>query len=142
MEILQDMRLLSRHLATASLSVRNSRDSDAGRLCSLGAMLAIADAVLRVSAIDFPSPISLHYNGSAPGPVSGFALDIGEFAAESQTLLMTDPHLATARAQILHYFERQKAAVPEGHLIMRFHAAPTASTGDALFIDQNPRHAI
>lgn len=99
-------------------------------------MLAIADAVLRVSAIDFPSPISLHYNGSAPGPVSGFALDIGEFAAASQTLLMTDPHLATARAQILHYFERQKAAVPDGHLIMRFHAAPTASTGDALFIDQ------
>lgn len=102
----------------------------------MGAMLCIADAVLRVSANDFPSPISLHYSGSVPGPVSGFALDIGAFASESATLLMTDPYLATARAQILDYFERQKAAVPDDHVIMRFHAAPVASAGDALFVDQ------
>jgi len=135
-EVLQDLRLLARHFATASLSVKNAREADAGRLCCLGSMLCIADAVLRATASDFPSPVSLHYSGAVAGPVAGFALDIGEFAIESETLLMTDPYLATARAQILEYMHRCKAAVPSDHIIMSFHSSSVASAGDALFIDQ------
>ncbi len=46
-EILHDIRLLARHLATACLSLRTSRELDATRLVAFATMTCLADAVLR-----------------------------------------------------------------------------------------------
>jgi len=135
-EILQDVRLLARHLATACLSLRTSRELDATRLVAFAAMVTLADAVLRIAADDFPSPVSLHYNGTAPGPTTPFAIDIGDFAAESETVMLRDPYLAVARTQTLDYLEQQRAAVADDHVVMNLHLSNAASTGDAVFIDQ------
>lgn len=42
----------------------------------------------------------MHYAGRAPGPVKPFAFDVGDFAVESINMLMADPYLVTARAQV------------------------------------------
>jgi ABC-type Zn2+ transport system substrate-binding protein/surface adhesin len=34
------------------------------------------------------------HTGTAPGPVAAFAVDIGDFAAESEMLMLRDPYLA------------------------------------------------
>jgi hypothetical protein len=116
--------------------MRASRTSDASRLCGFAAMVCVADAVLRISADNFPSPVSQHYNGTAAGPVTPFAIDIGDFAAESEALLLLDPYMAVVRAQILDYLEQQRAAVTEDHVIMNFHLSSSASAGDIRFVDQ------
>jgi hypothetical protein len=47
---------------SASLSLRTSRTLDAARLCCFAAMVCVADVVMRKTAQDFPSPVSMHYN--------------------------------------------------------------------------------
>ena len=53
--VLQALRLISRHLACAYLSVRPTRSFDAARCVTFACIAAIADAVMRVVAFDFPS---------------------------------------------------------------------------------------
>jgi hypothetical protein len=47
----------------ASLSVPIEKSFDAMRMLTLAAMAAIADAVLRLKAVDAPSALSLQYSG-------------------------------------------------------------------------------
>ena len=67
--ILRQMNMLSRHFATASLSVKATRSGDATRMLTFAVMSAVMDACLRKEAVDVPSVVSLHYAGKALGPV-------------------------------------------------------------------------
>lgn len=136
LKILEDLRLLGRHLATACLSLRTTRSVDAARLCAFTALLAVADAVLRIAASDFPSPVSVHYNGTCSGPVTAFAVDVGDFVVESETLLFMDPYLATARALCVEYLERRRQCVAGDHILLTLDLSPAPSAGDCLFVDQ------
>ncbi len=55
---------------------------------------------MRITAVDVPNQLSLHYSGAVHGPVSAFGFDLGDFAEESSHMLMTDAFLTTARTQV------------------------------------------
>ena len=84
-DILRILNLLSKHFATASLSVKSTRSGDAVRMLTFACMATVCDAALRKLASDIPAIVSLHYSGRALGPVHPFAFDLGNF--EEVTLL-------------------------------------------------------
>ena len=78
-DILRILNLLSKHFATASLSVKSTRSGDAVRMLTFACMATVCDAALRKLASDIPAIVSLHYSGRALGPVHPFAFDLGNF---------------------------------------------------------------
>ena len=69
--VLQSLRLLARHLACACLSMRPTRALDAARCVTFACIAAVADAVMRVKASDFPSQATpLMLQPSTPNPPS------------------------------------------------------------------------
>ena len=80
--------------------------------------------------------LALHYSGSAPGPGIPFGIDIGDFAVESETLLLVDPALACARSRVLEYFFKRNANLQDDHYVMNFHASECVSAGDSLLVNQ------
>jgi hypothetical protein len=78
-DILKLLNLLCRHFAAASLSVKTTRSGDAVRMLTFACMATICDAALRKIAVDIPAQCSLHYSGRAPGPLSPFGFEIGNF---------------------------------------------------------------
>ena len=86
-------------------------------------MTAIADAVLRLSASDKPSPLSLHYSGKADGPAGPFSIEMRHFEVESERCQLPSPHLAAARTHLLDYFRAASSAVPPDRYIFRFERA-------------------
>jgi hypothetical protein len=57
--VLHSLRLVARHLACVCLSVRPTRAFDATRCVTFACIAAVADAVMRVVAFDFPSQVLL-----------------------------------------------------------------------------------
>ncbi len=55
--VLHALGMLARHLACACLSMRPTRALDAARCITFACMAAVADAVMRVVASDFPSQV-------------------------------------------------------------------------------------
>jgi hypothetical protein len=76
-DIMRLLNMLCRHFATASLSVKTTRSGDAVRMLVFSCMATICDAVMRKTAVDIPSFSSLHYAGTAKGPVRPFGFDLG-----------------------------------------------------------------
>eukprot|EP01012_Entosiphon_sulcatum_P062087 TRINITY_DN8821_c0_g1_i1.p1 TRINITY_DN8821_c0_g1~~TRINITY_DN8821_c0_g1_i1.p1 ORF type:complete len:4205 (-),score=604.71 TRINITY_DN8821_c0_g1_i1:28-12642(-) len=126
---------LLRHFLCAAFSLRLTRAFDASRILTVACMAAILDAVLRMRAVDIPSHFSLHYAGTAKGPVRPFGFELGQFAVESEHLRFANPALAAARAQVLDYFARQKDLVAEDHVVFRFRNMGLGA-GEAELIDQ------
>jgi hypothetical protein len=116
-DLLRLLNSVAQHYAAVSLSLTVTRSFDATRLCTLGAITAvcislslslshrltraggqITDTILRIAACDIPSQLSLHYNGTAEGPVKAFAFDCSHFAIESEYSRFHEPCIAAVRA--------------------------------------------
>ncbi|CAM9225977.1 unnamed protein product, partial [Phaeothamnion confervicola] len=137
--ILRQLDLLCRHFAAASLSLKITRSFDAVRMLTMSCLAAVADVVMRVKACDFPSQSSLHYNGAAAGPVYPFGFEMGWFAIESEWSQLVDPHLQSARCQVLDYFTQQRLALRDDHIVFGFEQAEQSmqfGPAEAQLIDQ------
>jgi hypothetical protein len=153
-DLMHQLHLLSRHFATACLSVRPTRSFDASRTITLASILAIADTVARFimpssaqDTQDQPSEFSLHYSGKVGADGDGqsaggvhfhaqpFGFSIGKrFAEESTTMLLPDPSLAAARACVLDYFRGMSVVVPASHLLL--HEGMHFGSAEALLVTQ------
>ena len=135
-DILRLLDMLCRQYAAVSLSLNVTRSFDATRMLVLGIIACIADRVLRIPAIDRPSKFSQHYAGDVPGPVKPFGFDMGIYAIESESAMFTDPHLATARTQLLDYFHQQRKGLQDDHMIFAFESGMGLSDGDCALLNQ------
>ena len=135
-DILRILNLLSRHFATASLSVKTTRSGDAIRILTFSCMATVFDAILRKQAIDLPSQVSLHYAGRAPGPGLPFGFQLGNFAEESEYLKFSNPETTTARTQVLDYFYELKSIVDDSHMLFTYELQNQFNQADHMFIDQ------
>ena len=141
-EILRWLSLLARHFAAASLSIPLAPTADATRIFVFAAITAIADAVLRRTACDVPSALSLHYSGEAEGPAGPFALEMRHFEVESERAQLPSPHLAAARTMLLDYFRSASAAVPSDRHVFRYERSMELGSGRAHPIIPNPLLSI
>ena len=92
-------------------------------MLTLGAMLAITDALLRLPAADAPSALCAHYAGTAEGTAGrAFAVDTRYFEIESERGHLVRPEFAAARARLLDYFRSTTTAATEARLLFRFEA--------------------
>ena len=84
--MLRSLDMLCRHYTTVSMSLNATRSFDVVRMLVLGCMACVADVILRISACDDPSELSLHYACTAAGPVKPFGFEMGHYAQESETV--------------------------------------------------------
>ena len=137
-DILRLLNQVCRHFLAAVFSLRVTRSFDAARLVTMGCILAVADAAMRLVATDIPSQLALHYSGAAAGPVLPFGFSIGHFAVVSETLAMSTPALAAARATVLDYFESQArtGAVVDEHVLFKFEESMAMGEGERRLLTQ------
>lgn len=135
-DLLRLLSLLSQHYSAVACSLTVTRSFDATRLCTLAAIAAITDKVMRVVACDIPSHLSLHYSGQAEGPISSFCFDASQFAIESEFSRFHDPNLAVVRTRLLDYFIAQKKVTPLDHILFQFEKGTNLSTGDISLLTQ------
>jgi hypothetical protein len=135
-DILRLLDMLCRQYVAVSLSLNITRSFDAIRMLVLGIMACIADRVLRIPACDRPSKFGQHYSGNMPGPVKPFGFDMGVYAIESESAKFTDPDLATARTQLLDYFQQQRSGLEDDHMIFAFENGMELSAGDCALLNQ------
>lgn len=135
-DIMRLLNMLCRHFATASLSVKTTRSGDAVRMLVFACMATICDATMRKTACDIPSYSSLHYAGTAKGPVKPFGFDLGNFAEESEYLKFSTPETTAARTQVLDYFFQLKSIIPPENWLFRFQDGLQMSNADKRYIDQ------
>ena len=89
--LIRQLDCVTRHYTAAAFSLRTSRAADSRRLLTMGAIVAVTDAALRIAACDTPSKLSLHYAGNAEalnfdGPkeiLRPYGVDMNHFRAES-----------------------------------------------------------
>jgi len=135
-DLLRLLNLLSKHFATASLSVKTTRSGDAVRMLTFASMATVCDALMRKLACDIPAVTSLHYSGRALGPVTAFAFDLGNLEEETEYLLLTTPEEVATRTQVLDYFFDLKATVTPDHKLFAFEHGCEINIADKRFIDQ------
>eukprot|EP00919_Chromeraceae_sp_WS-2016_P010528 GHVR01024575.1.p1 GENE.GHVR01024575.1~~GHVR01024575.1.p1 ORF type:complete len:1627 (+),score=452.86 GHVR01024575.1:727-4881(+) len=136
MDLLRLLVLVSRHFLVASFSLRMTRALDAMRVTTMACLCCLADAIVRRVACDCPSTLSLHYSGEAEGPVQPFGFDILYFADECEFMLCPDPHLHTARVQVLDYFSDIRDSMSSDHLIFEWESSMELSVGDSALLSQ------
>ena len=119
-----------RHYAAVSLAIPLAPQADATRILVFASITAIADAVLRLTASDVPSSLSLHYSGAAEGPGTPFALEMRHLEIESERCQLPYPHLAAARTALLDYFRSASSATASDHHIFRFERTMDLGTGE------------
>ena len=125
--LLRLLEQLSRHFASAALAVRDneSGDTDAARVLVAAAIAALTDCVLRARTTDHESEFCRHYTGRADGPTWCYGFDAAYFAVDSELGLLIEPEFATAREQLLSYFEARSSEVRqhEEHLLFSFESS-------------------
>jgi hypothetical protein len=99
-------------------------------------MATLCDVVLRKTACDVPAQSSLHYAGTAAGPVKPFGFDLGNFAEESEYLKFSTPETTSARTQVLDYFHQLLKTIPEQNLLFRFDKGNECGDAEKRYIDQ------
>jgi len=135
-EILRWLFVLARHYSAASLSIPLAPQADATRMLVFAAIVAIADAVLRLRACDVPSHLSLHYAGENEGPSKPFALEMRHLEIETERAQFPYPHLAASRTILLDYFRScSVAASPDRH-IFRFERTMGLGEGERQLLTQ------
>lgn len=121
LDVLRLVLHLSRLYSAAIMSLPLTRALDAHRMLTVAAMAAVADFVVRIRAIDFPSMFSLHMEGTAPWTGAfeqhPFGLDITAFVVASEDMLLLAPEHSTCRSNILEYFAGQRARIPDDHVL-------------------------
>lgn len=99
---------LTEEYTAACLSMAQTRAYDGIRLIVLGCMSAVADCIMRKSAIDNPSEASAHLLGRTIDGKQlghpGFGISVDTFELQTESSLFHYPELAIARAGILDYF--------------------------------------
>lgn len=135
-DILRLLNMLSRHFATASLSIKITRSADASRMLVFASMATMCDVTMRKIASDIPAQSSLHYSGMAKGPVKPFGFGLGNFDDESEYLKFVNPESASARTMILDYFHDLHQTIPKENLLFRFNEGQDCMPSDKKFIDQ------
>ena len=99
-ECLRLLLAATRHFVCCCFSLPSCRLLDAQRLLVAAAACCIADRVLRLAAVDAPSPVSLIYSGKEPGVGGPFAVSLEGLNSETTFILLSDPEAATARTQV------------------------------------------
>lgn len=99
-DILRLLNVVSQHFSCAALSLHVSRSFDAARILTMACVATVADAVMRKTACDIPSQLSLHYSGDVDGPTYPFGVEMRQFATESVLFLLPDPALVVVRTQV------------------------------------------
>ena len=89
--------------SAATACVQQSRGLVAIRTTAFACAACIADAISRVTAVDDPSPFSLHYSGDCEGPTQAFGIEAGSFESLAANLPIYDPHYTSLRFQCLDY---------------------------------------
>jgi hypothetical protein len=129
-DIMRSLNMLCRHYTAVSLSLSPTQSFDAVRMLVLGCIACLADAVMRITACDNPSHLTLHYSGKAAGPIHPFGFEMGHYAEESETAVLTCPELTVARTQLLDYWRGQTEFLDDGHIVFRFEQSMQFGTGD------------
>mmetsp|Transcript_25879 Transcript_25879/g.77963 ORF Transcript_25879/g.77963 Transcript_25879/m.77963 type:complete len:1143 (+) Transcript_25879:198-3626(+) len=135
-DLLDLLRRTSRHLGCVSLSLKVTRALDAARILASGCIAVVADAVLRRSATDVPSWLSLHYSGDVQGPAMPFGFDLGVYDVESRHSAFVDPYLCAMRTNVLDYFAGLRAAITAGRFIFAFERADVLGPGERALLHQ------
>lgn len=86
------------------------REHDAQRLIVMGMIATMADATIRLVAVDHPSVVSLHLAGKKSR--NGFGISCGKLATQTESSVIFNPSLAIARAAILDYHHEINEDVP------------------------------
>ena len=116
-QLLRLVSLLAQHHVAATSSLQLTRELDGARILTLGCMVAIADASLRlrVAGGERPSALCEHYAGDAAGPLRPYGFEVKQFEAESEALKLTEAELMATRGRLLDYFasvDRATAVAP------------------------------
>lgn len=117
--LIRQLDCVTRHYTAAAFSLKTSRAADSRRLLTMGAIVAVTDATLRIAACDTPSKMSLHYAGNAnalnfDGPeeiLRPFGIDMNHFRAESSMFLLCDASLAVVRLVFSLYLSSASARI-------------------------------
>jgi len=97
------IRRLCRIYSAASACIQQSRGLTAIKTTALACAACISDAIVRIAAVDDPSPFSLHYNGTCEGPVEPFGIEAGSFETLAASLPIFDPIYVALRFRCLDY---------------------------------------
>jgi hypothetical protein len=135
-DILRQLNLVCRHFSVASLSLKVTRSFDAARILTMAAIATVADAVLRIKASDVPSVFSLHYDGTADGPVHPYGFEMGHFAVEADFQRFYSPELATTLTQVLDYHTQRRASLRDDHVIFQFERSMAFGPNDQRLMQQ------
>lgn len=102
LDIVFIVQRLTEHFAAAALSHQASRSFYAVRAVGTGVLAAIADAVLRTRASDFPSAVTVALrNDAAKEP---FGPSVTLFGQQCETLEILEPEIAITKTLVLDYF--------------------------------------
>ena len=103
LDILILLQRIVEHFAASVFSLQPSRSFDAVRVLIPAALLTIADAVLRKTATDIPSEVSLNLMGHPLGLLP-YGPSVGRLVEQSEVMLLHTPELAILRTSVIDYF--------------------------------------
>ena len=142
--LIRQLDCVTRHYTAAAFSLRTSRAADSRRLLTMGAIVAVTDAALRIAACDTPSKLSLHYAGNAEalnfdGPkeiLRPYGVDMNHFRAESSMFLLCEASLAVVRTQCLDYFQSIHRLLDNDHMMFKWERSMECSAAEKNFMRQ------
>ena len=96
---------LMEHFSASALSMPQSRSFDAVCCIVPACLAAYSDVIMRLTAVDHPSPVCTHLMGKTTSGKqlghSGYGLSVGSFATQTDTMLIHVPELVVARTAVL-----------------------------------------
>ena len=129
LDVLILLQRIIEHFAASVFSLEPTRSFDAVRVLIPAVLLSIADVVLRKTATDIPSEVSLNLAGH-PLSLPPFGVSLGKFIEQSEVMLLHTAELSVARTSVLDYFH--SLGVEESHQMFSWERflAPEQSTGE------------
>jgi len=108
-ELMLVLHRLTEHFGASVFSIQQDRCFDAAVIVTMGAITAIADAVMRRRASDLPSEVCSHLMGQTRDGrqlgLPGYGLSPSSFATQTETIEAHAPELCVARTRVLDYFQ-------------------------------------
>jgi hypothetical protein len=132
------IRRMCRIYSAATTCVQQSRGLVAIRTTAFACAACIADAILRVKAVDDPSVFGLHYSGLCEGPTEPFGIEAGSFETLAANMPIFDPHYTSLRFQCLDYLRGTSVKIDSSlrPTIFNFDQSMVPTSGDIKLIDQ------
>ena len=131
LDLLILLQRLIEHFAASVFALQPTRSFDAVRVLIPAVLMSIADVVLRRTATDIPSEVSLNLAGH-PLSLPPFGVSLGKFVEQSEVMLLHTAELSVARTSVLDYFH--SLGVSDSRLMFQWERmlAPEQSTNDWL----------